>query len=115
MANKLPLTDQNLQRNIMCLQKLAILSQVMMFENLELDTDFKIPILNNFAKRIKSDCDAIQKHLKNTGRYGIRFNDATDEYSSEIYRTIDLICGLDISLIKEFNDNLQKEFEVIGL
>lgn len=115
MSNKLPLTDQNLQRNIMCLQKLAILSQVIMFENLELDTDFKIPILNNFTKRIKSDCEAIQKHLKNTGRYGVRFNETTDEYSSEIYRTIDLICGLDISLIKEFNDNLQKEFEVIGL
>lgn len=97
------------------LQKLSIMSQVIKFEQQELDVDFRIPILNNFSNRIKSDSNQIIHHLEKSGRWGITHNEATEDYAGEIWRIFDLLCGLDIEIIKEFADRLQKEFSEIGV
>lgn len=115
---KQPLTPERINRIQFSLQKLAILSHVILFENqAELDVNFRIPHINNFAKRIGSDCQAIQDHIGKSGRMimNVHNNETLEEYSSEIWRVVTLLAGLDVNIIKEFADNLEKEFKEIGL
>jgi hypothetical protein len=115
---KQPLTPERINRVQFSLQKLAILSYVILFENqAELDVNFRIPYINNFAKRIGSDCQAIQDHIGKSGRMvmSVHDNESLEEYSSEIWRVVTLLAGIDVSLIREFADNLEKEFKDIGV
>lgn len=93
---------------------MAILSQCLIFESVnELDADFRVPNLNNFAKRIGEDAKVIQLGLAKQGRWNIVPSDSLEEYSAEIYRVIDIISGLDIKLIREFADYLKETFKEI--
>lgn len=112
---KQPLTPERIEAAQFSLQKLAILAQALLFESGELDTDFKIPIINNFAKRIGQDALAIRKHLEKSGRFGVRYTEVTEEYSSEIWRVVTLLNGLPVENIKQFADGLSREFEAIGI
>lgn len=115
---KQPLTPERINRIQFSLQKMAILTQMLMFENCnELDVEFRIPFINNFAKRIGNDCKTIQNHVATSGRMmiNVKDNDNLEEYSSEIWRVINLLSGLEVSLIREFADNLDKEFKAIGV
>lgn len=112
---KQPLTPERIEAAQFSLQKLAILAQSLLFESSELDTDFRIPIINNFAKRIGQDALAIRKHLEKSGRFGVRYTEVTEEYSSEIWRVVTLLNGLPVENIKQFADGLSREFEVIGI
>lgn len=99
------------------LQKMAILSQMLLLENqTELDADFRVPFINNFAKRIGQDCEAIQLHLRKSGRMVVNISDKnfSEDYSGEIWRVVNLLSGLDIELIREFANNLEKEFEELS-
>ena len=114
MAIKQKLTPTKAQKVAISLQKLIILSKVLWMESAnELDCDFKMPIINQFAKRIKSDAEAISKHLERSGYYDLKHIDPTEEYAADIWRIIDMIAGLDPQHIKEFADNLEKEFKQI--
>lgn len=89
--------------------------EMMLIENMtELpDADFRIPYINNFARRIGKDCKEIKMHLEKSGRIGVvgRDEEFVLEYSAEIWRVVDLLCGLDVGAIREFADNMTKEFE----
>lgn len=113
---KQPLTDERIVRVMYSLQKMSILSQILLFENQnELDVDFRVPYLNNFAKRIQSDSKTIWEHLRKSGRMVVKTvnNDFYEDYSGEIMRVFNLLCGLDIEIVKEFANNLEKEVENI--
>lgn len=114
---KQTITTDKLNRIHFSLQKLAILSKVMIFENQEeiVDADFRIPYLNNFARRIGNDCQAIQEHLKKSGKLNVKVidNNFAEDYSGEIWRVVTLLCGLDLEIIKEVATNLEKEMEAI--
>lgn len=110
-----PLTPTKAQATQLSLQKLAIMAQVIKFEQQELDVEFRIPILNNFAGRIRSDSDAILRHLEKSGRWGVVHTEVAEDYAGEIWRVFDLLCGLDIELVKHFADELEKEFKNLGV
>ncbi len=112
---KQKLTPAKAQATQLSLQKLAIMSQIIKFEQQELDVDFRIPILNNFASRIKADSEAILRHLEKSGRWGIVHTEVAEDYAGEIWRVFDLLCGLDIELVKHFADELDREFKNIGI
>lgn len=109
------MTTKKVNRIYFSLQKLAIINQMMQIEHMtELpDADFRIPFINNFCKRIGSDCLEIKRHLEKSGKITVagRDNDFVLDYSSEIWRVVDLLCGLEIGIIKDFADNLEAEFE----
>jgi len=111
---KQPLTPERANRVYFSLQKMSIMAQMMLIENQsEMDVDFRIPFINNFAKRIGSDCETIRTHLEKSGRIGVvgRDDDFVLEYSSEIWRVVDMLAGLDVGAIREFADNLRIEFD----
>lgn len=109
---KQKLTEEKANKVALSLQKLYIMAKVLWMESLhELDADFKIPNINNFAKRIQNDAEAINKHLERTGYYNLAHIDTTEEYAGEIWRVLDLVIGLEATNIKEFADYLEKEFK----
>lgn len=113
---KQKLTTEKAQRIGISLQRLAIISNVLLFESMrELDADFRMPQVNNWAKRIKSDAIAIDTHLKQSGWYDLSHTESTEEYSGEIWRVVDLLCNVDIKGVKEFADNLENEFKKLSV
>ena len=115
---KQALTPERTQKVYFSLQKLSIMAKVMEFEHMQyLDADFRIPHVNNFMKRIGTDCKQIQDHLAKSGRIVVKNanQDFVDDYSGQMWRVMDLLIGLDAGAIKEFADNLEKELEAIGV
>lgn len=107
---KQTLTPTKAQKVAISLQRLAIISNVLLFESMnQLDADFRMPQVNNWAKRIKEYSESIDRHLFNTGWYDKKHTETAQEYSAEIWRSIDMLCGIDIEAVKEFNDDLSKE------
>lgn len=111
---KYPLTPTKAQKVAISLQRLAIIANVLLFESLhELDADFRMPQVNNWAKRIKQDATAIDAHLRNSGWYDEAYIEQTEEYSAELWRSVDLLCSVDVNGVKEFNDYLESRLENI--
>ena len=113
---KQKLTPERMEHVKSSMQKMMILSQIMLFENQEnIDVDYRIPNLNNFAKRIVQDTNAIQRAIKNNGRMlvNVADTDFAEDYAGEILKVINILCGLDYEIIKEFADNLENEFKQI--
>ncbi len=109
--------SDRLHQQLLSLQKLAILAECLRieFSNELLGTIFKDKTLNNFARRIRSDAEEIVSRLEKSGRYGVRMTEVTEEYSSEIWRVVTLLNGLDVSAIREFSDKLTGELEALGI
>ncbi len=106
------LTKSKAERVADSLERLYIMAKVLHMESVnELDADFRMPILNNFAKRIQGDCLAISKQLDASGYFALEHNDNTEELAGEIWRVMALLVGLDVKLVKEFADNLENEFK----
>jgi hypothetical protein len=111
MAIRQGLTPTKAQKVGFSLQKIAIIAKVLMFESMsELDCDFRMPKLNNFAKRIKSDCEAIDKELRCSGWYDLSYTEKTEEYSGEVWRLIDLLARLDVENTRALANSLEEEF-----
>lgn len=111
---KQTITPERQNRIYFSMQKMSILAQMLLIENMnEMDADFRVPFVNNFARRIGKDAEAIRSHLKNSGRITVkgRDEDFVMEYSSEIWRVVDMLAGLDVGAIREFADNLKEEFK----
>lgn len=111
---KQTITPDRLNRVYFSLQKIAIITEMLLIENTsELDVDFRIPFINNFARRIGKDAESIRMHIEKSGRIGVvgRDKDFVLEYSSEIWRVVDMLAGLEASAIREFADNLRIEFD----
>lgn len=83
-----PLTPEKLNRVKFSLQKMAILVQILLMENQTeiVDADFRIPNLNNFARRILSDSKALKNNLHTSGRINVKIvdTDFAEDYSGEI-------------------------------
>lgn len=106
------ITPERVKKAQFSLQVLTILSQALLIESVqELDVNFKVPHINQFASRIKKDCEAIQHHLTKSGRMILVDGDKdfTEEYSSEIWRIVSMLAGMDIAIIKEFADSLESK------
>lgn len=113
---KQQLTIERARRIKFSLQKMAIFSQMLLLENqCELDVDFRIPVINNFAKRIISDSKVISEHLKKSGRIAVNVidTDFAEDYSGEIWRVVTLLAGMDLEVIKEYANNLDTELKTI--
>lgn len=116
MAIRQTLTPERILKAQFSLQVLTILNQAMLIESVnELDVNFKVPHINQFAKRIGSDCKAIQQHLAKSGRMILVDTDMdyTEEYSSEIWRVVSMLAGMDIAIIKEFADSLESNLTML--
>ncbi|ASU34373.1 hypothetical protein [Mucilaginibacter xinganensis] len=72
------------------------------------DTTFKNAIVNQKAKRIKADAQAIKVDLSTNQRVNIRFNDDNfiQDYACELHRVFTYFIGLPIEQIKTVMDNL---------
>lgn len=111
---KQKLNQQKAEKVALSLQKLYIMAKVLCMESVnELDVNFKMPVINSFAKRIQGDCESINKHLERSGYYELAHLDTTEDYAGEIWRVLDLVIGLDASNIKEFADYLENEFKTM--
>jgi len=111
---KQTITPERLNRVYFSLQKQAIMAEMLLIENMtECDADFRIPFINNFARRISSDCLTIRTHLEKSGRIGVvgRDKDFVLEYSASIWRVVDMLAGLDVDSINHFADSLKAEFD----
>jgi len=98
-------------RTQLSLQKMALLSRMSSMENQQeiVDTNFKIPNINNFARRISQDCRAIEQHLKTSGRLIVQVanEDFYDDYSAALWEVIDALAGLPLEDVKEVARDLQ--------
>lgn len=98
-----PLTVAKTEDIQYSLKKMAILAKLLEYENqVELiDTKFKIPIINNFTKRIGSDLNAIRMHLSRSGRTNVVVNDSdyAEEYTGALWRILDSLCKLDLEVL----------------
>lgn len=74
----------------------------------DMDVDFRMPQINQFAGRIVKDAQAIQYHLKSNTKLNLKVsdNDFVEEYTCELYRVFHFFIGLPIGQIKEVMDNL---------
>lgn len=96
------------------LYNLSLMAKMLLFESVhQLDADFRMPIMNNYAKRIKTDAEAIMKQLDATGYFDLTYSEVTDDYAAECWRIFNLIVGLSLENLKEFADGLEKQFENI--
>jgi len=109
---KQTMTPEKKARIYKSVQFLAVMAEVIKMEHLTdlIDTDFKNPQANQFAKRIKADAEAIQFHLKCNDRVKIEFKDLEfiQEYAGELYRVFHFFIGLGITQIKEVMDNIEQ-------
>lgn len=113
---KQQLTPERLIRVQFSLQKQAILAKMLLLENqTEIDADFRVPYINNFAKRISGDCKTILEHLHRSGRMIVKVkdNDFYEDYAGELWRVVNMLAGLDIDILQAFADNLEVEFKKI--
>lgn len=113
MSIKQPITPERLLEVKFSLQKTAILAHVLMLEHQSVlvDTDFRVPNLNNFANRIGKDCAELSRLVANGGRMRVTSPDADFklDYSAEIWKVVDLLCGLSLEDIREFTEQLSRE------
>ena len=111
---KQPITTQQKMLDVQySMQKLAMLSKMLLMENQThiTDSDFRIPFINQFARRIGQDCKQIEHHLKSSGRLIIKVQseDIYDERASQLWRVIDSLAGLPIDEIKAHADSLEEK------
>jgi hypothetical protein len=110
------MTPEKKLRIYKSVQFMAVMAEVIKLEHCTdlIDADFKNPRMNQFAKRIADDCQAIQFHLKHNDRVKIEFKDLDfiEEYAGELYRVFHFFIGLPKSQIKEVMDNLHEIAEV---
>lgn len=93
-------------------QLIMVLTECIRLEyaNDMIDSDFKSPQANQFARRIISDCKQIQHHILHHPNYKMEVtdNDFVEEYASEIHRLINLFLGLPLEQVKEVVRGLEE-------
>lgn len=106
------MTPEKKARIYKSVQFLAVMAEVMKMEHATdlIDAEFKNPQANQFARRILSDANAIQFHLKKNDRVNIEFKDLEfiEEYAGQLYRVFHFFIGLPLSQITEVMDNLHE-------
>ena len=108
---KQPLTPQRAINLFFSVQFMAILAEVLKIEHIHyMDTDFKVPQINNFAGRIKKDAESVLFHLKTHPRLNITNTDQefTEEYAAELHRVFRFFIGLPIEKIREIMDGWEE-------
>ena len=106
------ISELKIERVVYSLQKMAMLSKILLMENQTeiTDSDFRVPFINQFARRIGQDCKQIEQHLRKSGRLIIKVQseDFYDEYAAQLWRVIDSLAGLPIEEIKDYADDLEQ-------
>jgi len=69
------------------------------------DTNFKNPLIHNFANRITEDAKSIQKFLKIT----VPDEDVAEERMLELHRTLKFFADKNTEELREFNDRVEQE------
>lgn len=111
---KQPLTPSRTEEINYSLEKMAILSQLLIYEYQMylVDTRFKSPTLNNFASRVGKDCQEIRKCLKSS--VIVRETEYADNYVGQVWRIMDKLCLLDLEPLTEYADYLTEQLQNIG-
>lgn len=106
------LSPERAQNALKSVQFMALMAEMLSLEHCSelIDARFKEPKVNQFAGRIKQDCEAIKFHLKNNSKLNIKFNDAEfiEEYASALYRVFHFFIGLPVDQINELMDGYEK-------
>lgn len=112
---KQSLTTQRSEQIQYSLKKIAVLNQLMIYEYQQIivDTDFKIPSVNNFARRIGKDCQAIKTHLNALVK--VQDTEYAEEFTSCLWRVLDILCKLELEPLQEYAEFLDQELEKVGV
>lgn len=101
------MTVDRQNRIILSVQFMQIMAELIKQEHLmEMDADFRNPVINNFASRISKDATMIQTHLSSIcPNKNMEFK---EEYTGEMYRVFRFFIGLPLPQLKEFMDNCER-------
>lgn len=104
------MTDQKKAHIYESISFIAVMAELIKMEHLSelVDADFKNPLANNFARRIKNDANEIRRILKRNETIMIDFisTDFIEEYAAELYRVFHFFIGIPISQIKAVMDGI---------
>lgn len=79
------------------------------------DADFRIPYINQFSRRIGKDCEAINEHIKKSGRLNVKVvdYDLLVDRAGQLWRVIDILAAVDMEVLTAFADNLENEYKAM--
>lgn len=104
------MTDKKIARIYKSVQFIAVMAELIKMEHLSdlVDSRFKNPVVNQFAKRIKNDANEIQFHLKKNDKVMIEFQDIDfiENYAAELCRVFHFFIGIPFSQIKTVMDSI---------
>lgn len=91
------------------LQKILILARAIEFEycHVLIGKDFKKPAINNFAKRIAKDAEAIRVDI------GVPAHESIDEYADLFWRLSEALNGLPVDSVRQFVETVETGLQEI--
>jgi hypothetical protein len=109
------LTTQRTEEVDQSLFKLAILSELFLFEHkmVLMDTAFKTPVANNFAKRIGMDAKELKSRLGSV--IVVKQDEYAEEFIGVLWNILDTLCKLDLEPLQEFSEYVSQELEKVGV
>jgi len=108
------ISEEKALQLIKSLQFILVCSQLVLTEfDMDLvDTRFKNPNLNNFAKKIKDNAEFIQLHLRSIIKpKSGNDREYTIQYINELWRILHHFIGMDIAQLEEYADGLDQMFK----
>jgi|GEM_PF-3365129 len=108
------ISERKTEEVMYSLKKMAVLSELMIYEYQQYltDTRFSCPTINNFVKRVGTDTKEIKSRLRSL--IAVKTDDHAEEYIGQLWRILDVLCRLDLDVLKEHAEYLEKVFEEIG-
>lgn len=102
------LTEKRKEEIIYSLNYIWLLAECIKTEHLMalIDTNFKNPLIHNFANRISKDATNIQKHLKII----VIDDELAEERMIEVHRVLKFFADKNTEELRAFNDLIEREF-----
>ena len=111
------MTPERANRINSSVQFMLILAEMIKMEHASdlIDSNFKNPMVNQFASRIAKDATAIKTHLMTNDRVKVLVSDNEffENYAGEMYRVFKYFIGLPLSQVREVMDKLHTVSEAV--
>jgi hypothetical protein len=96
------------------LTQVYICAGIAEFAMLDLDVNFRSPVIHNRIKRIKSDCELIRTEMKRNPVFQEADTDYTDDVVTELSKMVGLTVHFSVEDLREYNnilEQLHKEYK----